>query len=185
MKKKKRALFRIGQKRGQVWVETIIYTLIAFALIGLVLAFVKPKIEEMQDKNLVEQSISILEDIDLILKNIGVPGNQRVIEVGINRGTLYIDAENNQLFFELESRYVYSEPGEEVLIGNVVVLTEEKGKLNDVTLTRDYSEDYDITYDDTEELKKIMRAPTPYIFTITNKGEDSYNKMIINIGVTN
>ena len=40
----------MNKKRGQVWVETVIYTLIALALIGTVLAFVKPKVEEMQDK---------------------------------------------------------------------------------------------------------------------------------------
>ena len=50
-------------KRGQIWVETMVYTLIAFALIGLVLAFVKPKIQETQDKAIIEQSVNILKDI--------------------------------------------------------------------------------------------------------------------------
>jgi len=193
MNRKKGVLFRLNQKRGQffkknrrgqIWVETIVYTLIAFALIGLVLAFVKPKIEEIQDKGIIEQSISILEDIDLIITTLGVPGNQRVINLGISKGVFNIDGENNRLFFEIESRHIYSEPGKNVTIGNIVVFTEKKGKINEVTLTRNYREKYNITYQNRNELKKISKAPTPYILLITNKGEDSLNKTIINIGVT-
>ena len=33
--------------RGQVWVETVVYTLIAFIMIGLVLGVAKPKIEKL------------------------------------------------------------------------------------------------------------------------------------------
>jgi uncharacterized protein (UPF0333 family) len=45
---KKRAGFFAKNKRGQIWVETVVYTLIALVMIGLVLAFAKPKIEELQ-----------------------------------------------------------------------------------------------------------------------------------------
>lgn len=170
-------------RRGQIWVETIIYTLIAFALIGLVLAFIKPKIEEIQDKGIIEQSISVLEDIDLIIKTLGDPGNQRIINLGISRGVFNIDGEHDKLFFEIESRYTYSEPGRNITIGNIIVLTEKKGKINDVTLTRDYSEGYDITYKNINELKKIGKTSTSYTLLIANKGEDASNKIIINMEV--
>ena len=170
-------------RRGQVWVETIIYTLIAFALIGLVLAFVKPKIEEIQDKGIIEQSISVLEEIDLIIKTLGDPGNQRVVNLGISKGIFNIDGENNKLFFEIESRHVYSEPGKNVTIRNIIVLTEKRGKINDVTLTRDYEGEYDITYQNTDELKKIGKTSTSYTLLIANKGENALNKTIINIEV--
>ncbi|MBA7615531.1 hypothetical protein ES703_22812 [subsurface metagenome] len=172
-------------RRGQVWVETIIYTLIAFALIGLVLAFVKPKIEEIQDKGIIEQSISVLEEIDLIIKTLGDPGNQRVVNLGISKGIFNIDGENNKLFFELESRHTYSEPGKNVTIRNIIVLTEKRGKINDVTLTRDYEGEYDITYKNTDELKKIGKTSTSYTLLIANKGENALNKTIINIEVLN
>jgi len=172
----------LNEKRGQIWVETIIYTLIAFALIGLVLGFVKPKIEEIRDKGIIEQSISVLEDIDLIINTLGDPGNQRVISLGISKGELNIDGENDKLFFEIESKHIYSEPGENVTIGNIIVLTEEKGKINDVTLTRNYEEDYDITYDDENELKKIGKTSTSYTLLIANKGYAS-GKTVINIEV--
>ena len=172
-------------RRGQIWVETIIYTLIAFALIGLVLAFVKPKIEEIQDKGIIDQSISVLVDIDLIIKTLGDPGNQRVINLGISKGIFNIDGENNKLFFEIESRYIYSEPGRNVTIGNIIVLTEKKGKINDVTLTRNYEGEYDITYQNMNELKEIGKTSTTYTLLIANKGENALNETIINIEVIN
>ncbi len=172
-------------RRGQIWVETIIYTLIAFALIGLVLAFVKPKIEEIQDKGIIDQSISVLVDIDLIIKTLGDPGNQRIINLGISKGIFNIDGENNKLFFEIESRYIYSEPGRNVTIGNIIVLTEKKGKINDVTLTRNYEGEYDITHQNMNELKEIGRTSTSYTILIANKGENALNETIINIEVIN
>ena len=38
-------------KRGQVWVETVIYTLIGLAIIGVVMAAALPKINERKDEN--------------------------------------------------------------------------------------------------------------------------------------
>ena len=44
--------------KGQIWVETVLYTLIALALIGITLAFVMPKINESKNNLIVEQTIS-------------------------------------------------------------------------------------------------------------------------------
>src|SRR3989339_625134 len=98
-------------KRGQVWVETVIYTLIAFVMIGSVLAFVKPKVEEMQDKAIIEQSIGMMEDINTIVLSLvhGGAGNKRKIELGIKKGILMIDGQNNKLIFEIESGNTYTE----------------------------------------------------------------------------
>ena len=51
-------------KRSQVWVETVIYTLIGLAVIGILLAAAKPKIDEMRDKLVVEQTIDSMNSID-------------------------------------------------------------------------------------------------------------------------
>jgi len=169
--------------RGQIWVETMIYTLIAFALIGLVLAFVKPKIEEIQDRSLIEQSVSVINDIDSVMSSIGVSGNQRVLEIGINKGALTFDGLNDRIFFQIESRSEYSQAGENVSIGNVVVLTENVGDTSDVTLTRNYSGLYNLTYSDGETSREISSAPNPYKILITNKGEDSSGNTIVNIEV--
>lgn len=185
MKKRVKSLSKLGQSRGQIWVETVVYTLIAFALIGLVLTFAKPKIEEIRDKGIIDQSITVLNDIDLIIKTLGGPGNQRVIELGINKGTLNIDGENDKIFFEIESKYTYSQPGEDVSVGNIIARTEEKGNINELTLTIDYGGGYDITFQNQDELKKISKASTPYKVIIKNMGEDAFKKTIVNIEVIN
>jgi len=170
-------------KKGQVWIETVIYTLIIFVMIGLVLSFVKPKIEEIQDKAIIEQSIGMLEDIDhLILSLIqGGPGNKRLIELGIKKGILKIDGINDKIIFEIESAYTYSQPGTSISHGNIIAYTEKEGSFNRVTLTLDYHEGYDIKYKDKDELKLISKASVPYKVFISNEGGD---KTIINFEVS-
>jgi len=164
-------------KRGQVWVETVIYTLIALVMIGTVVSVVKPKIEESRDKAIIEQSLSLMKSIDSIFFDIkGAPGNQRVIELGITDGNLLIDAENDRIVFELESRYKYSEPGKNIEDGasGIIIHTEEKGKFNNVTLTKNYYEDYNLTYSGRDELKFITKSSAPYRVTILNKGQNQF-----------
>ncbi|MDP7521120.1 MAG: hypothetical protein QF567_02715, partial [Candidatus Pacearchaeota archaeon] len=120
-------------KRGQVWVETVIYTLIAFVMIGAVLAFIKPKIEEIRDKALIEQTIEVIESINFGIIELGGEGNKRIIELGIKKGILKIDGENNLIIFEIESRHVYSQPGEDIYIGNIIANTKKRGTFNTVT----------------------------------------------------
>ena len=148
--------------KGQVWVETVVYTLIAFVMIGLVLAYAKPKIEEIQDQMIIEQSLGVLGDINKVMLEIGCPGNTRTIPIVMKKGVLKIDGVNNMIIFELESRYTYSEPGEDVNLGNIKAHTEKKGKLNIVTLTSDYSDKYNITYRGADELKLISKSATSF-----------------------
>jgi len=171
------------KKRGQVWIETVIYTLIAFVMIGLVLSFAKPKIEEIQDKAIIEQSIGMLKDINnLVLSVNKVAGNQRIIEIGIKKGELKIDGINDNIVFEIESRYAYSQPGENVFVGDIIAYTQEKGKFNTVTLTSNYSK-YNITYKGTDNLKTITKSSTPYKITISNIGKDASDKVILDIDI--
>lgn len=166
-------MFNRGNLRGQIWVETLIYTLIAFVMIGLVLFFASPKILEIQDKAIIEQSIEVMGEIDTIISGIGTPGNKRVVELRIRKGELKINGTHDKLVFEIESKHVYSQPGEDISIGgNIVVRTEEKGGFNIITLTRDYSAGYNITYQGEDKSKSITKSSTPYKLFISNKGGD-------------
>jgi type II secretory pathway pseudopilin PulG len=169
--------------RGQIWVETVIYTLIAFAMMGLVLAFAVPKIQEVQDKGVIEQSIEVLKEIDSIIQNLGGPGNQRVIDLGINKGTLTINSESNKLFFELESKYEYSQPGETVTVGKITANTESQGKINIVTLTLNYGGEYDIEYAGTESEKVLTKASVPYKLSIADRSPSISGNPIIRMEV--
>lgn len=162
----------VNKKRGQVWVETVTYTLIAFVMIGLVLSFAKPKIEEMQDKVVLEQSVRMLKDIDNIIQEVGEGqiGNKRKLEVNLKKGTLEISPSTNSLIFKMESRYLYSEPGQEYTEGNLNILTTEMGKYNKVEINMSYEGDYNLTYKDETTSKTITKSSTAYNLFISKKG---------------
>ena len=168
--------------RGQIWIETVIYTSIALLMMGLVLTYAKPKIEEFQDKATLEQSFEMFRTIDNIIETIGVSGNRRFVEVGIKKGSLGIDGENDQLVFEMESSYVYSQLGVDIVDsagGRIVTRTENVGGANKVSFTINYTlENINLTYQESEEFKTLSKAPTPYKLLISNNGKSGGNTLI-------
>ena len=42
------------KKIGQVWIETVLYTIVGLAIIGIVLGFAMPKINQAKDNALIE-----------------------------------------------------------------------------------------------------------------------------------
>lgn len=166
-------------KSGQVWVETVIYTLIALTMIGAVLTFVIPKVGEIQDKSVIEQSINAMKDINNVILSVvqGGVGNKRLVEAKIKKGTLTIDAQNDEILFEIETDYVYSEPCESepctpINIGNIGAVTKKVGGINKVILTSKHDE-HDITFNRGDTKKKIEQSSVPYTLSIENKGEIS------------
>jgi len=172
-------MVKTENRKAQIWVETVIYILIAFVMIGLVLSFVRPKIEELRDKAVIDQTVELINTLDGVFSEIIVPGNKRIVEISIKKGSLTFDTENDSLIFEIDSSYIYSEPGETILIGNINATTVEKGKYNHVTLTRDYSTQYNLTYKGGETQKILSKATVPYKMVITNSGEDSSGRTLI------
>ena len=172
----------LENKTGQVWIETVIYTAIALLMIGLVLTYAKPKIEEFQDKAVLEKSLEIIRTIDEVIRDMRVAGNRRFVEVGIQEGSLKIDGEGDMIVFEMESRYVYSQPGETIndsLDGRIIINTEEGGELDKVTFAINYS-DYsvNITYQEKDEFKTLSKAPMPYKLLISNNGKSGDDTII-------
>ena len=171
------------KKKGQVWVETVIYTLIALVMIGAVLAFAVPKVQQIQDKAIIEQSINSINDINNVVLSVvqGGAGNKRIVEANIKKGLLKIDGVNDKIDFEMETGYVYSEPGKNINLGDIQALTEKVTGAYKVTLTASYN--YNITYNGNDEEKIIDQSPTPYKIIIENKGDVSGNTWIdINLG---
>lgn len=183
---KKRKILRGGRfsRRGQIWIETLIYTLIALVMIGLVLTFAKPAIEKMQDNAIIEQSIKVLDEIDSLLLSVdqGGSGNKRLVELVIKKGTLNINGSADIIYFEIESKSEYSQPGEIVHYGDLILYTEQKGEYNKVTLTSNYSGIYNITYKGVDKLKTISKAPSQYKLFISNIGKTG-NKTIMDFEI--
>jgi type II secretory pathway pseudopilin PulG len=172
------------RKRGQVWIETVLYTLIGLALIGITLAVITPKINESQDRIVVEQSIASLNVFESTIKELlSVPeGNRREIpEFAIRRGDLFIDAGSDKIYFMIDDlKNPYSEPGVVISAGNVDILSEEGQKLSSVTLTLDYEGRANLKFAGTDSLKKFNPASVPYRFYLENK-RDGTNEIIIDI----
>ena len=161
-------------KSAQIWVETVIYTLIALIMIGVVLSVVKPKIEQGRDQAIIEQSLGLIKDLDSIFTDIKqAPGNQRIIELNVKKGNLIIDSKQDKIIFEIESSYEYSESGEIVEDGasGILISTQKLGKVNNVTLIKNYDSLYNITYFAKDELKSLSSSPNSYKATILNRGQ--------------
>lgn len=156
-------------KRGQVWIETVVYTLIGLSLIGLVLGFVTPKIMEYRDRAVIEQTISSLNLVDSKVNEVlRAPGNTRIVDLQLKRGAIYVDSDKNKIYFEIEdSRVLYSQLGEETNIGRIKVLTVENKNKNDVKLTVDYGSSVDF---EGTGVKKISASATPYKISISHQG---------------
>ena len=158
--------------KGQVWIETVVYTLIAFAILGAILGFAKPKIEQIQDKSIIEQSIGMLENIDSIIEEIQtVQGNKREIELSIKKGSLNIDAPNDRIIFEIESSYTYSEPGITIKKGSINIDDEKIGKINKINATLNYARKYNITINNKDGPEVLSKSSAPYKLFVSNNGK--------------
>lgn len=163
------------KRRGQIWVETVIYTLIGLSLIALVLAFVMPRINEARDRAVIQQSIDSLETIDNRVFSLidSGEGNIRNVDLTIGRGKFFVDAENDRLYFVIGGvGEPYTEPGAEVPIGGVQILTTEVQKGYEVNAGLDYSNIIDFKYgpDVTDEIIDFDPVSIPYKFTMEHRG---------------
>ena len=164
-------------KGGQVWIETVLYTLIGLALIGLALGFIMPKINEARDKAIVEQAINSLSEFDGKINEVieTGTGNVRQIEIYMKKGELeinsgdYVPGGKSEMKITLsELSKPYSEPNVTISFGRVQVMTEEGQKTSSVSLKVSYS--YNITFNGLNQNKKFTPASTPYKFSIKNNG---------------
>ncbi len=164
-------------KKSQIWIETVIYTLIGLAIIGVLLAFLTPEIKERQDKIILEQSLNMIKNFENQIRDVVFygAGNSRNIEFQTKKGTLMINSKNNSIKFFMDSNHQYSELNESVEIGKIKSLTKQKGEIFEVSFILNYTEN--ITWNNKEQEKIFQPTPTPYKINIINKGKigDSIN----------
>ena len=167
-----------SDKRGQVWIETVIYTLIGLAIIGLVLAGALPKINAKKDEVMIGQSIEALGNIDSKIYEVSrAPGNRRVVNLDIRRGSLIINSADDTISWVLESSFAYSEVGMTVPFGNMNVTTTGDGKYK-VELKVGYRMDLRFENGTVGE-KQFDIAPTPYRLVIENAGKNEDDNIIV------
>ena len=159
-------------KCSQVWVETVVYTLIGLTIMGIVLGIATPAISRYKDEIIIEQTINVLNELNnKILEVRGTVGNLRIVEFRIKKGSLVIDSLEDKISYILdESKLEYSEPGQEIKQGDIKIITEKKGKEYSTTLFLEYGDkSINIGYNKGEEKKTFNKASTPYKLSIENE----------------
>lgn len=170
-------------RKAQIWVETVIYTLIGIAIIAIALAIITPKINEFRDRAVIEQTVNSLGAIDSRIDDVvsGGNGNVRIVEFRMKKGELYVDKEKETIYYFLEnSRSVYSEPGENVDFGRIKIRTDETEgtKYHDITLSLNYSS-FDINFDMLENPFRLTESTIPYRLRFENEGFSSEGKQVV------
>jgi len=171
----------ILNSRGQVWIETVIYTLIGLAVIGILLAVSKPKIEQMKDRIVIEQTIKSLNEVSTRIYDVQIAtGNKRILDLKISKGLFYINSSEDKIGWILESNYKYSQLGRDVNLGNMVINTRE-GAPYVVEISMDYSP-VNLTIDGREGYSSFEGSPSAYKMSIENLGK--YGNSPTNVDLT-
>ena len=158
------------KKKGQVWIETAVYTLIGLALIAIILTMATPQIQKIKDKTIIEQTISAMNTLDgEITETKQSEGWIGKVEFKIAKGKLEIDAVNDLIKYTLEdTKLEYSEPGVDKTQGKIIIKTEKVGSNFNIILLMNYT--IDLTNKNNENVKILQAGVTPYNIFIENKG---------------
>ena len=164
--------------RGQIWVETVIYTLIGLAIIGLVLAGALPKINQKKDEIAIGRSIEALGDIDNKIYAVQMAaGSRRVVDLDIKKGVFIINPEEDSISWILDSSFEYSEVGTPISFGNMDIITTKDG---DYAVELKFEYNVDLRYDgDNFNEKRFNVAPIFYRLVIDNAGNNGDGDIII------
>jgi len=165
----------LERKNGQVWIETVLYTLVGLILIGLVLAYAIPKITSSQERLAVEQTVAAMKTLDKTITSIVElgSGNVRSYDLTFKKGEFYINGTGDSILFVLrDMKKEYSQPEFPVEDGRIEILTRQERDKYSVYLKLDYNNYANITYIEKDVSQKFSQAPTPYRFKISNLGSN-------------
>lgn len=158
------------EKRGAVWVSTVLYILISLAIIGMVIAAVTPRINSAKDRATIEQTIIMLDNLDSTIQQVSqVQGTKLKSEFKMSRGFLTIDSTAETIVWQLNnSVYKYSEPDVKINISSIEVLTTNAagGQGWNIELRLNYKGNLNLN----STVGNLQPAEVPYKLWIENKG---------------
>ena len=165
---------RIKSKKGDAtWISTVLYTLIGLSIMGLLLAFIRPKIAEMKDSFIIEQTVTSMNDFDGLVSEIRLAtGNKRSYNMHLSRGQLVIDGVNDEIRWYLpDSSYQFSEVDVPIQTGNLNIITGKAGDKFSITIGLNYSLlNLNITYNNQDVEQILQAAKVVYPLWVENKG---------------
>jgi len=170
-------------KKSQVWVETVIYTVIGLSIIAVIFTVANPQIEKIKDKSIVEQTVNALNSLDNKIAEVEqAPGSTRMIEFAIGKGSLEIDGANDLIKYTLEdTKLELSQVGTPIQQGRIELLTEKTASRYMITLTMKYN--LNITNNNLDTDKVLSAGATPYKISIENKDVSVGNPTQIDLNV--
>lgn len=173
-------IFNKKNKNAQIWVETVIYTLIGLIVIGVLLSVANPQIQKIKDRNIIEQTIISLNTLDEKIIEIGDSvGNIRIINFKIQKGVLKIIPGEDKIEYLLEDTLLeLTEVDQEIEEGNIIIKTIENGNKYSISLTMTYS-DLNLTFNNLENTKTLQASPGAYKIQMENLG-NSINFNLLN-----
>jgi hypothetical protein len=168
--------------KAQIWIETVIYTVIGLTIIASMMYIILPKINQMNDKAIISQSIDSLNVIDTEIQNLLIsPANKREVILNVKKGEYTLDGVGDKIFFILKGTELrYSEVNETIVDGEIFKVTRMRGERYDVYLFLNYSY-INITFEDKEINKTLTSASTSYRLLFENLGAASGNLAKVNV----
>ena len=161
------------KRKGVVWVSTVLYVLIGLAIISTLLAVLRPKIAETRDAFLIDQTVQGFNTLDdTIFRVREATGNRFLYTLNLDKGTFYIDAINQKIYWNMDSSYQYSEENKTISEGRIDALTTKiSEKVWNVNLALDYSQErVDFTINGAKKIQPLSKADLPYKVWISNNG---------------
>jgi hypothetical protein len=151
------------EKKGVVWVSTVLYILISLAILSLVLVSVQPVIDKNKDRTVIFQTIDMLKEIDSTIEQVSISQDTNLgLKLKISRGNLMIDSRSNALSWELgDSAYQYSEENRTVNVtsdGRMTAVSKKIGNKWGIKIVLNYTNRYDLTYAGKEEVKVLSES---------------------------
>jgi len=108
-------------KKSQVWVSVIIYTLVAVLALVLILNTGIPILTEMKDRSVFTKVKDIMLDLDSHITDIGQQGEGSQASAALEIRDGEIRFEDGQLVWELETKSEIISPRSSTTLGNLII----------------------------------------------------------------
>jgi len=109
------------QRRAQVWISAVIYTLIIVTALVIILAATQPLIERMRDKAAVQKQKEMMTMLDEQITSVASegPGSQRAVPIDMADGKITVADDGLQYDVETASKVIESRS--QLTLGNLVI----------------------------------------------------------------
>lgn len=170
------------QKTGAIWVSVVLYVLISLTILSVVFTVVKPKIDEAQDRAVVEQTIVLLNDVDEAVKTASqATGTVVMRQIKISKGDLFINnvsaSSNGTIVFMLNNTNLrYSQQDVPLVSGNIQILTTvnpQNAEMYDITLMLGLGNKKIINEND-KIVWQLSASPIEYKLFVKSEGNNRF-----------